>query len=103
MTEKNQTRTRTAIKEKVDRQTDQGKLKRPENQGYKQRDYRCGQGGAPNWTRQYICRAKTAECRNCKRKGHYEKMGRSAKKSQKIEKKLHQQKKSTGITAKAKE
>ena len=39
--------------------TDQDKSKRrPENQRYKQRDNRCGQCGAPNWTRQHICPAK---------------------------------------------
>ena len=59
--------------------------RRPENQRYKQRDNRCGQCGAPNWTRQHICPAKMAECRHCKRKGHYEKMCRS-KRVQYIEK-----------------
>ena len=63
--------------------TDQDKSKRPpENQRYKQRDNRCGQCGAPNWTGQHICPAKMAECRNCKRRGHYEKMCRSTKRVQ---------------------
>ena len=67
--------------------TDQDKLKRrPENQKNKQRDNRCGQCGAPNWTRQHICPAKMAECRNCKRRGHYEKLCRSTKRVQYIEK-----------------
>ena len=40
--------------------TDQNKSKRrPENQKYKQRDNRCGQCGAPNWTRQHMCPAVT--------------------------------------------
>ena len=67
--------------------TDQDNSKRrPENQRYKQRDNRCGQCGAPNWTRQHICPAKMAECRNCKRRGHYEKMCRSTKRVEYIEK-----------------
>ena len=67
--------------------TDRDKSKRrPENQRYKQRNNRCGQCGAPNWTRQHICRAKMAECRNCERRGHYEKMCRSSKRVQYIKK-----------------
>ena len=63
-------------KRKWTEKTDQEKLRRPENQKYKQRDNRCGQCGAHNWTRKHICPAKTAECR----KGHYERTYRSAKK-----------------------
>ena len=48
--------------------------KRPENRKQKPKDNRCGQYGSPNWSRQHICPAKTAECRNCKRRDHYEKM-----------------------------
>ena len=67
--------------------TDQDKLKRrPENQRYKQRGNRCGQCGTPTWTRQHICPGKMAEYRNCKRRRHYEKMCRSAKRVQHIEK-----------------
>ena len=67
--------------------TDQDKLKRlPENQRNKQRDNRCEQCGAPNWTRQHVCPAKMAKCRNCKRTGHYEKRCRSAKRVQYIKK-----------------
>ena len=67
--------------------TDQEESKRrSENQRYKRRDNRCGQCGAPNWTRQHICPAKMAECRNCKRRGHYEKMCRSTERVQYIEK-----------------
>ena len=48
--------------------------KRPDYQKQKPQDNRCGQCGAPNWSRQHICPAKSAECRKCKRRGHYEKM-----------------------------
>ena len=66
---------------------DQDKWKRrPENQRYKQRDNRCGQCGSPDWTRQHMCPTKMAECRNCKRRGNYEKMCRSTKRVQYIEK-----------------
>ena len=34
--------------------------KRPEYQNQKLRDNRCGQCGAPNWSRQHICPAKMA-------------------------------------------
>ena len=65
--------------------TGQDTLKRrTENQRYKQRDNRCGQCAAPNWTRQHMCPAKTAECRNCKRR---QKMCISAKRVHYIEKK----------------
>ena len=40
---------------------------------------------APNRTKQNICSAKAAECRNCKRKGNYEKMCRSLKKVKHVE------------------
>ena len=67
--------------------TEQDKSKRrPENQRYKQRDNRCGQCGAPNWTRQHMCPVKMAECRNCKRRGHFEEACRSTKRVQDIEK-----------------
>ena len=65
---------------KMDGQTRCGKIKkRPEYQKQKPEDNRCGQCGAPNWSRQHTCPAKTAECRNCKRRGLYEKMCRSMK------------------------
>ena len=59
--------------------------KRPVYQKQKPRDNRCGQCDAPNWLRQHICQAKTAECRICKRRGHYEKMCRSTKRGQYVE------------------
>ena len=37
------------------------------------RDKRCGKSGAPNWTGQHACPARIADCRICKRGGHYEK------------------------------
>ena len=48
--------------------------KRPEYQKPRYKDNRCGQCGAPNWSRQHICPAKSVDCRNCKKRGHYEKM-----------------------------
>ena len=59
--------------------------KRPEYQKQKPKDNRCGQCGAPNWSRQHISPTKTAECRNCKRRGHFEKMCRSMKRVQYVE------------------
>ena len=56
--------------------------KRPEYQKQKYKDNRCGQCGAPNWSRQHICPARTVECRNCETKGHYEKMCRLPKRIQ---------------------
>ena len=74
-------------KKKWTDKTDQDNLKRRmENQRFKQRYNRCRQCSAPNWTRQHMCPAKMAECRNCKRRGHYEKMCRSAKRVQYNEK-----------------
>ena len=60
--------------------------KRPEYQKQKYKDNRCGQCGAPNWSRQHICPARTVECRNCKKKGHYEKMCRLPKRIQYVDK-----------------
>ena len=42
--------------------------------------------GAPNWTRQHICPAKSVECRKCKKRGHYEKMCRIPKRIQYVDK-----------------
>ena len=39
--------------------------KRPEYQKQKPKNNRCGQCGAPNWSRQHICPAQLAECRKC--------------------------------------
>ena len=61
-------------------------IKKPDSQKQKYKDNRCGQCGAPNWFRMHNCPAKSAECRNCKR-GHYERMCRSLKKIQHIERK----------------
>ena len=59
--------------------------KKPDSQKPKHKDNRCGQCGASNWSRMQNCQAKSAECRNCKRRGQYE-MCRSLKKIQRIEK-----------------
>ena len=59
--------------------------KRPEYQKQKAKDNRCGQCWAPNWPKQHTCPAKTAECKNCKRRGHYEKMCRSRKRVQYVD------------------
>ena len=59
--------------------------KKPNSQKPKYKDNRCGQCGPPNWPRMNNCSAKSAECRNCKRRGNYEKMCRSLKKIQHIE------------------
>ena len=48
--------------------------KKSDSQKPKYKDNRCGQCGSPNWSRMHICTAKYAECRNCKRRGLYEKM-----------------------------
>ena len=60
--------------------------KRPEYQKQKYRVNRCGKCGAPNCSRQHICSARTVECRNCKKKGHYEKMCRLPKRIQYVDK-----------------
>ena len=60
--------------------------KRPEYQKQRYKDNRCGQCGAPNWSRQHICPARTVESRNCRKKGHYEKMCRLPKKMQHVDK-----------------
>ena len=62
------------------------KKKRPEYQMKRPKDNRCGQCRAPNWSRQHICPAKTAQCRNCERRGHYEKICRSMKRVQYVDK-----------------
>ena len=38
-----------------------------------------------NWTRQHICLAKSVEFRNCKKRGHYEKMCRIPKRIQHVD------------------
>ena len=43
-------------------------------------------GGTPNWSRQHICAARTVECQNFKKKGHYEKMCRLPRKIQHVDK-----------------
>ena len=50
--------------------------RRPEYNKERYKENRCGQCGTPNWTIQHICPAKSVECRNCKKRGHYEKMCR---------------------------
>ena len=60
--------------------------KRPEYQKQKPKNNRCGQCGAPNWSRQHTCPAKSAEFRKCKRRGHYEKMCRSMRRVQYVDK-----------------
>ena len=60
--------------------------KRTEYQRSKYKDNRCGQCGTPNWSRQHICPARTVECRNCKKKGHYEKMCRLPRRIQHVDK-----------------
>ena len=52
----------------------------------KNKDNRCGQCGTPNWSRQHISPARSVECRNCKKKGHYEKMCRLPKRVQYLDK-----------------
>ena len=60
--------------------------RRPDYHKKRYKDNRCGQCGAPNWTRQHICPAKSVECRNCKKRGHYEKMCRIPRRIQHLEK-----------------
>ena len=74
-------------KRKWTEKTDADKMKkRPEYQKQKPKDNRCGQCGAPNWSRQHICPAKSAECRKCERRGHYEKMCRLMRRVQYVDK-----------------
>ena len=58
--------------------------RRPEY--HKERYKDNGQCGTPNWTRQHICPAKSVECRNCKKRGHNEKMCRIPKRIQYVDK-----------------
>ena len=60
--------------------------KRTEYQRSKYKDNRCGQCGTLNWSRQHICPARTVECRNCKKKGHYEKLCRLPRRIQHLDK-----------------
>ena len=60
--------------------------KQPEYQKPRYQDNRCEQCGAPNWSRQHICQANSVECRNCKKRGHYEKMCRLPKRIQHVDK-----------------
>ena len=60
--------------------------RRPEYQRENSGDNRCGQCAAPNWTRQHVCPARTVICRNCKKKGHYEKMCRLPRRIQHVDK-----------------
>ena len=60
--------------------------KRPEYQKPRYKDNRCGQCGAPNWSRQQKCPSKSVDCRNCKKRGHYEKMCRLPKRIQHVDK-----------------
>ena len=60
--------------------------RRPDCHKERHKDNRCGQCGALNWTRQHICPAKSVECRNCKKRGHYEKMCRIPRRIQYLEK-----------------
>ena len=60
--------------------------RRPEYNKERYKDNRCGQCGTPNGTRQHICPAESVECRNCKKRGHYEKMCRIPKKIQHVDK-----------------
>ena len=48
--------------------------RRPEYQRENYKDNRCGQCGAPNWTRQHVYPERTVDCRNCKKNGRYERM-----------------------------
>ena len=74
-------------KRKWTEKTDADKMKkRPEYQKQKSKDNRCGQCGAPNWSRQHICPAKSAESRKCVRRGHYEKMCRLMRRVQYVDK-----------------
>ena len=73
-------------KRKCSEDTSQEKAERkPRNQKFKWSDNQCGQCGVPKWITQHVSPAKTAECRNCKRKGQYEKLCRSLKRVQYME------------------
>ena len=67
------------------RQKDKNK-RRPEYQKEKHKDNRCGQCEIPNWTRQHVRPACTVDCRNCKKKVHYEKMCRLQTRIQHVDK-----------------
>ena len=74
--------------------------RRPDYHKERHKDNRCGQCGAPNWTRQYICPAKSVECRNCKKRGHYEKMCRIPRRIQHLEKTTSSAEETIGTTTK---
>ena len=83
--------------------TDQDIMKRrPENQRYKQRENRCGQCGAPNWTKQHICR-KWPNAETVKEEDIMRKCADPRKEFNTLKKQLHEQQKTTGITTKSKE
>ena len=73
-------------KRKWHEKTSYDKNKRLEYNKERYKDNRCGQCGTQNWTRQHICPAKSSECRICKKRGHYEKMCRIAKRIQHVDK-----------------
>ena len=56
--------------------------RRPKYREESYQDNRCGQCGAPKWTGQHICPTNPVECRNCRKRGHYEKMCRIPKRIQ---------------------
>ena len=53
--------------------------RRPEYQKSRHKDNWCGQRGTPNWSRQHMCPARTVECRDCRKEGHFEQMCRLPK------------------------
>ena len=60
--------------------------RRPEYHKERYKDNQCEQCGAPNRTRQHIHPAKSVECKNCKKRGHYENMCRIPKRIQYVDK-----------------
>ena len=59
--------------------------RRPDYNKESYKDNRCGQCAAPNRTREHICPSKSVECRDCKKRGHYEKMCRIPKTIQHVD------------------
>ena len=53
--------------------------RRPDYHKERYKDNRCGQCGTPNWTRKHTRPAKSVQCRNCKKRGNYERMCRIPK------------------------
>ena len=73
--------------------------KRPEYQRQMNKNNNCGQCGASNWSRQHLCPARTADCRNF-RKGTLKKCADIQRRFNTSIKRHHRLMKTTGTTTK---